>query len=98
MKTKLIAVALICSLSTGCIPAMIIALAVDSNTQAKNQATRQQFIKDFNARNDDREAKKLPALSWCEEVLRFDKVWWKQQKECQPIFVRYPVPKNSASK
>jgi len=76
MKFTIVALT-ISLLLNGCIPAAIVAGAVH---HSKTKHTRQQFIKDFNATNTEREKAKLPPLDWCTSVQQFDSRW--KQKEC----------------
>jgi len=76
--------------TSSCIPALI---ATGVYSHSKNKQARQQWTKEFNENNVEREKQKLPPLEWCSEAMKFDSSWAKKNPECHQYFPKVTSPK-----
>ncbi len=77
---KIIRCALLLAVMNACVP-VIIGAAVAGHSSSNK--TKQKWTADFNQTNIDRQKQHLPPLDYCEELLKFNKSWAKDNKECK---------------
>lgn len=66
-------------LTTACVPVIATALIVKSS---KTKGQKQEFMRQLQRTNMEREQRELRRLDWCSEAYRFDKSWALEDQSC----------------
>ena len=80
-------------LCSSCAPTLIGAVAYKTS---KTREQKQQFLKNFNEMNLEREKAGLPPLDLCTEKYHFDEKWAKEDPECKKRIEAYEAGDKTA--
>lgn len=78
---RMIGVLVLPMLLSGC-AAVLVGGLIYHDSKSRDQ--RLKFTQDFQRQNMEREKAGLKALTWCEELYKFDQSWYKEDATCKP--------------